>query len=159
MTAPQHDSTWPAPSPPAEGVPPARDRVLIVDDSLVTRVLLSRLLEFAGYEVDAVDGGVPAVLAAVTGGYDLILLDLRMPDLDGYGAAARIRDQDIDTPIVAMSASVDDETPTTVLAARMQGLLQKPFTLEAFTAEFRRVRQQVRSDRLQAVSREHAATL
>ena len=119
---------------------PRRGRVLVADDSHVTRTFVSRLLEIADFAADvAVDGGSGA-LAACTGHYDLVLMDLEMPIMDGLEATGVIRAAGLDVPIIALTASSDQADQRACASAGMNGFLQKPFTLAAFEAEWQRVR-------------------
>ena len=132
----------PTPTTPAGEGPraPRRGRILVADDSHVTRTFVSRLLEIADFVVDvAVDGGSGA-LAVCTGEYDLVLMDLEMPIMNGIEAAGVIRAAGLCVPIIALTASSDLRDPLACAAAGMNGFLQKPFTLPAFEAEWERVR-------------------
>jgi CheY-like chemotaxis protein len=129
----------PAPASPG-GDRPRRGRILVADDSHVTRTFVSRLLEIADFAVDvAMDGGSGA-LAVCTGDYDLVLMDLEMPIMNGIEAAGVIRAVGLCVPIIALTASSDLRDPAACAAAGMNGFLQKPFTLAAFEAEWERVR-------------------
>jgi len=68
-----------------------RLRVLLADDSYVTREMERRLLEDAGFEVVAVDGGEPALARLADGDFDCLVTDVEMPDLDGLALTRRIR--------------------------------------------------------------------
>src|SRR5262249_46378402 len=82
-------------------------RALRAEDNDVTRMVSRALLEDAGCQVDVVTRGTDAVAAAARAGYDLVLLDCRMPEMDGYEAAAAIRRAESGgrrVPIVALTA-------------------------------------------------------
>jgi two-component system, sensor histidine kinase and response regulator len=115
-------------------------RVLLVDDSAVVRVFAARLLEFAGHRVDVVTDGRQAVQAVRGGEYDLILMDVYMPDMNGIEATIALRAGGCTLPILALSGSVADQDFKDCLDAGMSGALRKPFTLEAFEQECRRIR-------------------
>ena len=66
-------------------------RVLLADDNEVNRRIGLRMLERAGYEAVAVTNGKHAVAEVLTGGYDLVLMDVQMPEMDGFEATAQIR--------------------------------------------------------------------
>ena len=93
--------------------PPAavklRGRVLLAEDGLDNRKLISMILRKAGVEVDMASNGREAVekaLAALSAGtpYDVILMDMQMPEMDGYEATSQLRQSDYDRPIVALTA-------------------------------------------------------
>src|SRR5689334_19580559 len=83
------------------------ERVLIVDDDPVQRRLLQSMLARAGYEVVIAEGGDAAatMLTGAEGGeIDAVVLDLVMPDLDGLGVLARIREAGLTTPVIVQTA-------------------------------------------------------
>jgi CheY-like chemotaxis protein len=133
-------------SPPAvsheEGSPrrPIRGHVLVADDSHVTRTFVSRLLEIADFAVDVAVDGQTCTLAACTEQYDLVLMDLEMPVINGVEATRVIRAAGLSVPIIALTASCDRTVPRLCAEAGMNGFLQKPFTLAVFEMEWERVR-------------------
>ncbi len=113
-----------APSGPAL----AGARVLLAEDIEVNRRVALEILRMAGIEADVAADGREAVKAAVRKRYDLILMDLQMPDMNGFEAAAAIRalPDGADIPIVAMTAYVLDGDRERCLAAGMNDYLGKP---------------------------------
>jgi len=90
-------------------LPPPGARVLVVDDNAGNRELVRSVLEAVGIEVEEAENGEEGVAAATAAAYDVILMDLRMPRLDGVSAALRIRAEhgpSADAPIIAFSADV-----------------------------------------------------
>ena len=110
--------------------PPARKiRVLVAEDNLVNQKLLSRMLEKEGYACDIAANGLEVLVAMQRIGYDIILMDRQMPELDGVEATQRIRasqERWSKVPIVAVSAGVTQEERQECLAAGMDGFLGKP---------------------------------
>ncbi len=104
-------------------------RVLVVDDHPVNRDVAALMLAAAGCEVDLACDGAEAVAAAGPGGFDLILMDVRMPLMDGLEATRRIRalaGPAATVPIVAFTADAMPEDVVRCLAAGMQGHIAKP---------------------------------
>jgi len=104
-------------------------RVLVAEDNPVNALLARTLLARAGCVVEVVSDGEQAVAAAGRGGWDIILLDLRMPVLDGLGAARRIRalrGPSSRAPIVALTADASEEDRQSALAAGMDDFVTKP---------------------------------
>lgn len=110
----------------------ARDgQVLVVDDHQVSRQLSRAILEREGCHVQTVSSGEDAVVAAQEGPHALILLDVRLPDLDGPEVLKRIRAAGVQTPVVWFTADAVDAGRLEGLA---QGLLRKPFRTEDLRA-------------------------
>ena len=106
-------------------------RVLVAEDHPTNRTVISLILEPFGVDLTLVEDGRKAVEAAERGDYDLILMDLQMPVLDGLGAAREIRSLEAvrgrrHTPIVALSADALPEHIADARAAGMDGHLAKP---------------------------------
>ncbi len=120
---------------------PRRLRVLLAEDDPMNQKVVACLLEKIGYEIDVVDDGQAAVEAVKRKRYDLILMDIRMPLLDGLQATRKIIEQ---TPkaerplIVALTAHVMVGQREKCLASGMDDFLAKPFRLRDLHAAVRR---------------------
>jgi signal transduction histidine kinase/CheY-like chemotaxis protein len=118
-----------------------RARVLLAEDNPVNAVLARSLLERAGCSVDRVASGEEAVAAALSGAYDLIFMDQRMPGLSGRDAARTLRDRGCRTAIIALTADAFEEDRQACLAAGMDDFLTKPLepaTLRLMLRRWRR---------------------
>jgi CheY-like chemotaxis protein len=114
-------------------------RILLAEDGPDNQRLISFLLEQAGAEVTPVEDGRQAVergLRAEREGhpYDLILMDMQMPEMDGYVATRRLRDSGYDGPIVALTAHTMKGVSAKCLKAGCDGYLGKPIRREALLA-------------------------
>jgi signal transduction histidine kinase/CheY-like chemotaxis protein/HPt (histidine-containing phosphotransfer) domain-containing protein len=111
---------------------PRSGRILVTDDYPTNRQVASMHLTAAGFEVDLADNGQQAVDAIAEKSYDLILMDIQMPVLNGLDATARIREieaasgRNCRTPIIALTASALKGDEEKCLAAGMDGYLAKP---------------------------------
>src|SRR5688572_32618968 len=104
-------------------------RVLLAEDSGAARILTAALLSRMGCKVDAVEHGEEAVLCARTKDYDIIVLDIEMPVMDGVSAAREIRalgGEIADTPIVAFSAFLADTAKSGAVQSVFDQTLAKP---------------------------------
>jgi CheY-like chemotaxis protein len=107
--------------------PAARRRILIVDDDRGLRLVLSALLDDAGHTVDQAVDGRDALHRLQSGGFDIVLLDIGLPDMSGLDVLAHARGLASPPLVIMMTA---DDTPETLLAAvRQQAYryLRKPF--------------------------------
>lgn len=101
--------------------------VLVVDDSLTTRMLVKALLESAGYRVTLTSDGSEALGLLAEAGYDLIIIDFEMPGMNGLELAECIRGTPgrSDIPMVMLTSRGDDETKRRGLAAGMRAYIVK----------------------------------
>ncbi|MBN1511943.1 MAG: PocR ligand-binding domain-containing protein [Phycisphaerae bacterium] len=103
-------------------------RILVVDDHQENRSLLARMLSGIGFQVREAGDGAEAVRLFEEWVPDLVLMDMRMPVMDGFEATGRIKamPRGGETPVVAVSASVFEEDRAAVLGAGCDGFLRKP---------------------------------
>ena len=104
-------------------------RILMVDDTAVNRELVKLMLEPLGVQIEEAAGGADGVQAAMTKSYDLILMDVRMPGVDGLEATRLIRAVSAlnrRTPILALTADVQPENAAACRQAGMDDVLAKP---------------------------------
>jgi len=109
-------------------------RVLLVEDNPINALLARTLLKREGAEVDRAASGQEALAAVSAATYDLILMDLRMPDLSGVEASRELRARGVATPIVALTADAFEDDRRAALGAGMDDFLVKPLTENALRA-------------------------
>jgi CheY-like chemotaxis protein len=115
---------------PVENSPVSHARVLVADDTEMNQEITTAMLVGAGYSVDIAQDGLEAVRAASTRAYDLILMDVQMPGMDGLTATAQIRELGgslTALPIIAITANVLPKQIDLCRAAGMSDHLCKPF--------------------------------
>ncbi len=109
--------------------PPAA-RILVAEDSRANQRLIGLILSKLGHEFELVADGREAVEAVKTSRFDMVLMDLHMPHMDGMTASREIRALDDEitamVPIIALTADVRPQVPAMILDAGMDGLLNKP---------------------------------
>jgi two-component system OmpR family response regulator len=124
----------------------ASARLLVVDDEPTILELLSGSLRLAGYEVVTAASGAEAVRVAASSRPDLVLLDVMMPNGDGFEALRRIRDGGSEIPVIFLTAR--DEVPDRVKGFDVGGddYVTKPFSLDELLGRIRAVLKRTRSD-------------
>lgn len=115
------------PVDPASFAPTAiRTKILLADDSKMSRRLISHLLETMNVDLTQVTNGIEAVQAALQTAYDLILMDIEMPELDGLSAVKLLRNKGYIRPIVAVSGMSDPEDRDRCLMSGCDDFIAKP---------------------------------
>jgi two-component system response regulator RegX3 len=105
-------------------------RVLVVEDEEAIRTGLIDVLVFHGYEVDSAATGPDGLEKALTGRFDLVLLDIMLPGIDGYEICDRIRAVDRDQPIIMLTAKTSDEEIVQGLKLGADDYVAKPFSIQ-----------------------------
>jgi two-component system response regulator RegX3 len=105
-------------------------RILIVEDEEAIRTGLIDVLVFHGYETDSVATGTEGLQKALTGRFDLILLDVMLPGMDGYTICEKIRAVDRDQPIIMLTAKSSDEEIIEGLKLGADDYVSKPFSIQ-----------------------------
>lgn len=118
-----------------------KDRhVLVVDDSEDLRALMTRYLKRQEAAVETAENGQEAVSKALARPYDVILMDLKMPVMDGYKATSQLREKGYRQPIVALTAQASVEGQTRCLTNGFDGYLSKPVDMNLLNEILTRVR-------------------
>ena len=117
-------------------------QILIIEDEPGISSFISKGLRAAGFQSTVVETGADGVAHALTDGYDLLILDIGLPDMDGFEVVRRIRGQGVTTPVIILTArsSVDDRVAA--LEGGADDYMPKPFRFEELLA---RVRLRLRS--------------
>jgi two-component system OmpR family response regulator len=114
-------------------------RLLVVDDEPNIRELLSTSLRFAGFEVHTAADGQEALRQAEKVRPDLLVLDVMMPDLDGFTVTRRLRERGRDTPVLFLTAKDDVSDRVAGLTVGGDDYVTKPFSLEEVVARIRAI--------------------
>ncbi|QEM67989.1 response regulator [Geobacter sp. FeAm09] len=131
---------WSCPASPQAGRGgDAAPRILLAEDNTLDQVTIRRLLEKENVQVRCVDNGRDAVEEAKTGGYDLILMDILMPEMDGFVAALKIREEEQadgggGVPIIALTAYSLKAIQDKCRSVGMNGYLSKPMSARELRA-------------------------
>lgn len=137
------------PTPVARAVPlknavpkTARLRVLLAEDQPVNQKLMRAVMEQLGHDLTIANNGIEAVEAVRKDTFDIILMDIQMPELDGVLTTKVIRASDSDwhnIPIIAVTAHAMEGHRQAYLAAGMDGFVSKPFRMDTLVGEMARV--------------------
>tara|TARA_R110002096_G_scaffold148274_3_gene308853 strand:- start:1213 stop:1914 length:702 start_codon:yes stop_codon:yes gene_type:complete len=108
-------------------------RILLVEDEEAIRTGLVDVLVFHGYDIDCAETGPAGLEKALTGKFDLILLDIMLPGMDGYEICNRIRAEDRNQPIIMLTAKSSDDEIVQGLKLGADDYVPKPFSIQELT--------------------------
>ncbi len=132
-------------------------KILLAEDNAVNQKLACALLERFGHRIETVDNGARAVTAVAQNDYDVVLMDIQMPELDGVGATLAIRALDdpirAAIPIIAMTANTMPGDREKYLAAGMNDYVAKPVDRNLLNAAIDRVRQNLAGSKNAALNK------
>lgn len=117
----------------------AKTKVLVVDDEPNIRDLLSTSLRFAGFDVQTAANGTQAVTLIQEAAPDIILLDVMLPDMNGFSVTKKLRSMDIQVPILFLTARDETEDKITGLTVGGDDYLTKPFSLDEVVARIQAI--------------------
>ena len=121
-------------------------KVLVVDDEPNIRDLLSASLRFAGHQVATAANGTDAITMIAETNPDIVLLDVMLPDISGFGVTKKIRGMGIETPILFLTARDDTEDKVTGLTVGGDDYVTKPFSLDEIMARISAIMRRTSKD-------------
>ncbi len=104
--------------------------ILLAEDNLINQKVAQSIFKNIGYEIEIAKNGMEAVDIVEEGKFDVVFMDLLMPEMDGFQAAQKIREKGHTLPIIALSADDTDETKNAAFEAGMNDYLMKPARVE-----------------------------
>jgi two-component system OmpR family response regulator len=122
-----------------------KTRVLIVDDEPNIRDLLATSLRFAGFDIQTAANGTAAVAAVTESEPDIILLDVMLPDMNGFSVTKKLRSAGIQAPILFLTARDEVEDKITGLTVGGDDYLTKPFSLDEVVARIQAILRRTKS--------------
>ncbi len=134
------------------------ERILVVDDESGVRSSLQGILEDEGYRVDTVESAEAALTRISRGRYDLVLLDIWLPNLDGLSALAQIRERDPDAAVIMISGHGTIETAVRATKLGAFDFLEKPLSMEKTLLLIRHALEHLRLERENLELREQLRT-
>jgi PAS domain S-box-containing protein len=127
-------------------------QVLLVEDSQDNQLLVTRMLKMSGVKVETASNGREGVQKALGGAFDCILMDLQMPEMDGYAAAQELRRQGYGKPIVALTAHAMGEERQRCLASGFNSHISKPISRKVLMQTLMQYGNSLRKDKLGQVT-------
>ncbi|MDU7471743.1 MAG: response regulator transcription factor [Paenibacillus macerans] len=112
-------------------------RILIVEDEVHLAEALTQILKKHNYSVDAVHDGRSGYDYALSGIYDLLLLDVMMPEMDGFTLLKKLRNEEVSTPVILLTAKGEINDKVTGLDYGADDYIAKPFSTEELMARIR----------------------
>ncbi|WP_378187590.1 response regulator [Aquimarina sp. W85] len=106
--------------------------ILIVDDNRINQIVTQNILKKKGYTCDVASNGIDAISMLKKGEYDLVLMDINMPELDGLEATKVIRTFNSTIPIIALTAVEEREVRQQALSVGMNDVIVKPYDTQQF---------------------------
>lgn len=119
-------------------------RILVIEDDRIVRTLVKHVLEKEGHEVSIAEKGIPGEEMALKDDYDIIILDLGLPDKSGMDVCRTLRENDLKTPILILSAYQSTDTKIAGLNTGADDYLTKPFDNKELLARIDAITRRVR---------------
>jgi|SRR5271155_2809664 len=113
-------------------------QILVVEDNVVNQEVLRHFLSQLGFDCHVVSTATQALAAVDENQYALIFMDLRLPDQDGFAATRAIREKGHQLPIIAITASTEDDDKRKALEVGINAYLSKPFSIADFESVLER---------------------
>jgi two-component system response regulator RegX3 len=123
-----------------------KPRILIIEDEVAIRTGLIDVFIYHGFDADSAAEGPEGLQKALTGTFDMILLDVMLPGLNGFDICNRIREQDKDQPIIMLTAKTSDEDIVHGLTLGADDYVAKPFSVAQLVLRVQAVLRRSRSD-------------
>jgi two-component system cell cycle sensor histidine kinase/response regulator CckA len=124
--------------PPKHDLPKGEERILVVEDEDIVRTVMQKSLELLGYEVEATASGYEALRLYETQSYDLVIVDIMMPEMSGDELFFRLKKVDSNVPVLIASGYSSEERSNAILSSGGLGFIQKPFAVDELAKEVRR---------------------
>jgi len=120
-------------------------KILLADDTAVNLALATKLLKKRGHDITAVENGLQAFESFKENSFDVVLMDIHMPVMDGLESTAKIREYESSqpsrpaTPIIAMTANNEQSDHITYLNSGMNGIITKPMNIKTVVSQIREI--------------------
>jgi CheY-like chemotaxis protein len=102
-------------------------RILLVEDNKINQIVTERILSNFGFETIIVESGQEAIAQLTTQDFDIVLMDINMPQMNGFETTRLIREKQLDIPVIALTAFDKQEINDDIINSGMNGVMIKPF--------------------------------
>jgi DNA-binding response OmpR family regulator len=126
--------------------------ILVIEDDPSVRTLVKAVLEHNGNSVSTADNATDGESHAINNDYDMIILDLGLPDGNGYEVCKNIRDQNVETPVLILSGEQETDVKVKMLKVGADDYLTKPFNTEELIARMTAIKRRTESGGEQQIS-------
>jgi CheY-like chemotaxis protein len=113
--------------------------ILLAEDNLINQKLVVRLLEKDGHKIEIANNGVEVLALMEKNKFDVILMDIQMPEMDGFETTISIRKKNIEIPIIALTAHAMKGDREKCMEVGMNGYLSKPIKAEELKSELQNI--------------------
>ena len=127
-------------------------RILIVEDDPTIANILTRSLTDAGYDLEALEHGATAIAKGADGAFDLIVLDVGLPDQNGFTVCQRLRERGLETPILLLSGRSEASDKVAGFRSGADDYVTKPFHLEELLARIEALLRRTLSQKLRSLT-------
>ena len=120
-------------------------KILVADDTAVNLALATKLLKRRGHDITSVEDGLQAFETFKKASFDVVLMDIHMPVMDGLESTAKIREFEASqpsrppTPIIAMTANNEKSDHETYLKSGMNGIITRPMNIKTLVSQIREI--------------------
>jgi len=136
-------------APSSNGAAEGCCRILVAEDIVPNQLLIRLLLEKEGFEVTIAGNGDEAVRWGISQVFDVILMDIQMPRMDGYMATAALREKGVEAPIIAVTANTTQDDRKRCFAAGCDDYLPKPIDFKKLVAALKKWSGRAKNDPLE----------
>jgi CheY-like chemotaxis protein len=105
-------------------------KILVAEDNFINQKVAKTLFKNIGYEVDFAKNGLEVLDKMKLSQYDIIFMDIMMPEMDGIQATMELRQKNIEVPIIAMTANIAKDEKTSAIASGMNDYITKPVKID-----------------------------
>ncbi len=105
-------------------------KILVAEDNAINQKVAKTLFKNIGYEVEFAKNGIEVIEKLGTGTFDIVFMDIMMPEMDGIQATVELRNRGYEIPIIAMTANISKDEKNSAISAGMNDYVTKPVRID-----------------------------